>query len=89
MVWDDNQTTIKWLSSYGHHAKTKHTETAVLSIREQLIEFNTLAVDYVQTQDQVGDVLTKSLPPIQHWHLSRFMLGKQVPMRFWHSRTET
>lgn len=89
MVWDDNQTTIKWLSSYGHHAKTKHIETAVLPIREQLIEFNTLAVDYVQTQDQVGDVLTKSLPPIQHWHLSRFMLGKQVPMRFWHSHTET
>ena len=86
MIWDDNHTTIKWLKDYGHHAKTKHIDTAVLSIREHVIEFKELDVDYVETKSQVADVMTKALTPAHHWSLARFMLGKQVPSRFWQKR---
>ena len=89
MIWDDNQTTIKWLKTHGHHAKTKHIDTAVLSIREHIIELKALDVDYVDTVAQVADVLTKSLTPAHHWNLSRFMLGKQVPSRLWHKRNDS
>ena len=89
MIWDDNQTTIKWLRNYGHHAKTKHIDTAVLCIREHVIEFKALDVDYVITTSQVADVLTKALTPQHHWDLTRFMLGSQVPPRFWHKTTGT
>ena len=89
MIWDDNETTIKRLRNYGHHAKTKHIDTAVLSIREHVIEFKALDVDYVQTHSQVADVLTKALTPQHHWDLARFMLGKQVPSRLWHKRNDS
>ena len=88
MIWDDSQTTIKWLRNYGHHAKTKHIDTAILSIREHVIEFKTLDVDYVDTTSQIADALTKSLPPAHHWNLVRFMLGKQVPSQFWKRSSE-
>ena len=88
MIWGDNQTTIKWLRNYGHHAKTKHIDTAVLSIREHVIEFKTLDVDYVDTAAQIADALTKSLPPAHHWNLVRFMLGRQAPSQFWKRSSE-
>ena len=89
MIWDDNQTTIKWLRNFGHHPKTKHIDTAVMSIREHVIDLKTLDVDFVKTASQVADVLTKTLAVRHHWDLARFMLGKQVPARFWHKPTET
>ena len=58
MIWDDNQTTIKWLRNFGHHPKTKHIDTAVMSIREHVIDLKTLDVDFVKTASQVADVLT-------------------------------
>ena len=87
MIWEDNATTIKWLKAHGYHAKTKHIDTAVLSIREHVIDFKDLDVDYVTTDSQVADALTKSLTPAAHWSLARFMLGKQVPSWLWRKRT--
>ena len=37
MIYCDNEACIKWLRNYCLHSKTKHIETAVLSIRDELI----------------------------------------------------
>ena len=79
MIYDDNESCIKWLKNNCLHQKTKHIETAVLSIREHVNEFKELDVAPIGTDQQVADVLTKSLAPRHHWSLVKFMLGVQIP----------
>ena len=67
MIWDDNESCIKWLKNHCLHSKTKHIETAVLSIRDEMIRYKTLDVEYVPTHAQIADQLTKILTPKQHW----------------------
>lgn len=79
MIYDDNESCIKWLKNHCLHQKTKHIETAVLSIREQVMQFKTLWVEPVRTDHQVADALTKILAPRHHWSLVKHMLGIQIP----------
>ena len=79
LIYDDNEACIKWLKNHCLHQKTKHIDTAVLSIREQVMQFKTLQVQPVRTADQVADVLTKILAPRHHWSLAKHMLGVQIP----------
>ena len=79
MIYDDNESCIKWLKNNCLHQKTKHIETAVLSIREQVNEFKQLDVSPVKTDQQIADVLTKSLAPRHHWSLTKYLLGEQIP----------
>jgi len=79
MIYDDNESCIKWLKNNCLHQKTKHIETAVLSIREHVNEFKELDVAPIGTEQQVADVLTKTLAPRHHWPLAKFMLGEQIP----------
>ena len=79
MIYDDNESCIKWLKNNCLHQKTKHIETAVLSIREQVNEFKQLDVSPAKTDQQVADVLTKSLAPRHHWSLTKYLLGEQIP----------
>ena len=89
MIYCDNEACIKWLRNYCLHSKTKHIETAVLSIRDELIRFNSLMTQYVPTAQQIADVLTKNLTPKQHWTLSRHMLGAQIPNSWFHETKQT
>ena len=79
MIYDDNELCIKWLKNNCLHQKTKHIETAVLSIREHVNDFQQLDVSPVTTDQQVADVLTKSLAPRHHWSLVQYLLGEQIP----------
>jgi hypothetical protein len=63
MIWDDSNTCIKWLRNHCLHSKTKHIETPVLSIRDELIRFKSPDVDYVHTTQQLADNLTKIQTP--------------------------
>ena len=78
-IWEDNKSCIKWLNNHCLHQKTKHIETIVLSIREQILQYKTLDTDHVTTTSQLADVFTKSLPPKHHWSLARYVLGVQIP----------
>ena len=53
IIYSDSVTTIKWLKNKSHHAATKHINTATLSIRQHVMEFNNLNVKYIHTSDQI------------------------------------
>ena len=89
VIFEDNRGAKKWAEDPSHHSKTKHIETAVLSIRDELIRFKNLTTQYVPTAQQIADVLTKNLTPKQHWTLSRHMLGAQIPISWYHEDKPT
>ena len=75
IIYSDSVTAIKWLKNKSHHAATKHIDTATLSIRQHVMEFNNLNVKYIRTSDQIADVLTKPLDHMLHWRHTRRLLG--------------
>ena len=85
MIWNDPNTCIKWLRNHCLHSKTKHIETPVLSIRDELIRFKSLDVDYVPTTQQLADNLTKIQTPKTHWSLARHVLGGRIPHEWFHN----
>ena len=85
MIWDDNESCIKWLKNHCLHSKTKHIETAVLSIRDEMVLYKTLDVEYVPAHAQIADQLTKILTPKQHWSLARHALGARIPTHWFHA----
>ena len=66
----DNQAAIKLAVSGGHSARTKHIDVSVMHIRSAVLR-KLLLVEYVNTKDNVADMLTKALAPEQHQRLSK------------------
>ena len=56
----DNQSAITLSKSLVHHSRTNHIDTHYHFIRQCIQEKRTV-VAYVQTEDQLADILTKSL----------------------------
>ena len=79
LIYNDNKSTLQWLNNPCHHAKTKHIETPVLSVRRLVYEFKLLAAEYISTSVQVADVMTKPLGKTKHWIHTRIMLGGRLP----------
>ena len=52
------------------------------SLREEIQEFDTINVKYIDTTRQMADALTKSLSPAVHWRLISPMLGMPIPHAF-------
>ena len=61
ILYCDNQSTIAISNNPVHHNRTKHIDTRLHFIRD-LIEQKMIELQYVNTNQQVADVLTKSLP---------------------------
>lgn len=59
-IWEDNQGAIALAQNAGYHARTKHVDIRHHFIREK-IEDGTVAVAYVDTKNQLADILTKAL----------------------------
>ena len=59
-VWEDNQGAIALARHAGYHAQTKHVDIRRHFIREN-VKRGTLKVDYVDTKNQLADMLTKGL----------------------------
>jgi hypothetical protein len=59
-VWEDNQGAIALASNAGYTARTKHVDIRHHFIRENVVR-NIITVDYVTTEDQLADMLTKAL----------------------------
>jgi transposase InsO family protein len=61
----DNKGSISLAENPDHHARTKHIDVKYHLIREH-VERGTVALHYVQTSNNVADVLTKALPRDRH-----------------------
>lgn len=64
----DNQSTIKLINNPVYHKKTKHIDVKFHFIREKVKE-KLIFIKYVQSSDQLADILTKALPVLKFQHL--------------------
>lgn len=71
-LYIDNQSAIKILESATSHQRTKHIRVRFHFIRD-LIEEGKVIPTYLNTKEQVSDLLTKILPRDQHRHLCEKM----------------
>jgi len=69
----DNQSSIKLAKNSVQNARTKHIERQIHFVRHH-IKKQRIAVNYIKSQDQVADILTKPLTP-QKFREMRNMLG--------------
>ena len=60
IMWCDNQGAITLVYNLVYHAKTKHVELAIHFIRGK-IPVKKIVVQYVPSEDQTADILTKPL----------------------------
>lgn len=65
----DSQSAIALASSEKFHSRTRHIEVAQHFIRH-LVKTGQIKLNYVSTEDNVSDVLTKALPKDRHHALS-------------------
>jgi hypothetical protein len=59
-VWEDNQGAIALARNAGYNARTKHVDIRHHFIRENVAR-DIITVDYVGTEDQLADRLTKAV----------------------------
>lgn len=60
-LWSDNQAAIRLVRNPEFHRRTKHIDVKFHIIREAYATRH-IALDYISTNDQVADLLTKPLP---------------------------
>jgi len=60
-MFSDNQATISIAKNPVHHDRTKHIEIDRHFIKEK-IDYGLLKLDYIPTNQQAVDILTKALP---------------------------
>ena len=65
----DNQSTIMLRKTSAHHNRTKHIDTRYHFIRD-CIEDRQVVIEHVKTEDQLADILTKSLGRVKFVELS-------------------
>ena len=69
---EDNQSTIALAHNPKHNARVKHFDVKAHHIRDEILQGSVTLV-YCPTEDMIADILTKALPPIQHWKLVDMM----------------
>ena len=60
IIYEDNQSTIKLVENPVFHKRSKHVDIKYHFVRE-LVENNTLTIQYVSTSDNIADIFTKPL----------------------------
>jgi hypothetical protein len=58
----DNQSAIQVAKNPEHHGRMKHLDLAHFWLRDEVATIGSIEVQYVPTQDQLADILTKALP---------------------------
>lgn len=61
----DNQSAIRLIKNPEFHKRTKHIDVRYHFIRDKYEE-GLFELKYVQTNDQIADVMTKALPKVKH-----------------------
>ncbi|KAJ0970051.1 hypothetical protein J5N97_022928 [Dioscorea zingiberensis] len=72
----DNKSTISLCKNPVHHDRSKHIDTRYHFIRE-CIENGKIAIDYVGSEEQLADILTKSLGRVKFLEM-RHKIGLQT-----------
>lgn len=70
----DNQSTIKLINNPVYHRKTKHIDVKFNFIREK-VQQKLIDIRYVQSCDQLADILTKALPTLKFQHIRDYLLS--------------
>jgi hypothetical protein len=65
LIHCDNQSCIKLSENPVFHDRSKHIEIRYHSIRDQ-VQRGAVQLQYIPTDDQVADILTKALPRGKH-----------------------
>ena len=73
-IFGDNRGSIALANNPGDHQKSKHLDIRYFFVRQK-IEDGRIAVKWVETKDQLADLLTKALPEEQHWRLTLAIMG--------------
>ena len=60
----DNKSTISLIKNPVHHDRGKHIDTRFHLIREY-VQGRLIEVEFIRTDEQLGDVLTKALPRVK------------------------
>lgn len=68
LIFEDNTSTIRAAYNPVEHSKLKHLDISYHAVR-QFIELNKVAVISISTENQIADILTKSLPTKQFEYL--------------------
>lgn len=63
-LFEDNQSVIKLCKNPQFHHKIKHIDIKINFVRD-MVNNNIVSVDYISTDDQVADVLTKPLGKVK------------------------
>ena len=74
-LWEDNRSTISWVKNPVAHEKVKHIDVPLKALREAHTEFQSIHVDYLKTNLQLADGMTKSLPPQTHYQIMTPLLN--------------
>uniref|UniRef100_A0A2N9GKR4 Integrase catalytic domain-containing protein n=1 Tax=Fagus sylvatica TaxID=28930 RepID=A0A2N9GKR4_FAGSY len=73
VLWCDNTSAISLASNPVFHARTKHVEIDYHFVREKVVRGD-LSVQFISTDDQLADLLTKALPSPRYITLSTKLL---------------
>jgi hypothetical protein len=83
----DNTAAIDWMLGSVPSKRSKHMEVRLFRSRH-LVARGDISMVYVPTQDNIADLLTKSLPRKDYERLSKRMLGHDLireELRFWNT----
>ena len=73
-LFGDNKGSLCLAKNPQDHQKSKHIEVRYFFIRQK-VEENRVKVQYVNTTDQLADLLTKALAAPQHQKLTLAVMG--------------
>jgi hypothetical protein len=76
-VMVDNESAIAWLGGAHVSTTTKHVETRLFRMKH-LVQDRLVDVEYVRSEENVSDVLTKSLPAKKFRELVRDLMGHEM-----------
>ena len=68
MLRVDNKSTISLIKNPVHHDRSKHIDTRFHLIREY-VQAGQIGVEFIRTDEQLGDILTKPLPRVKFQQL--------------------
>ena len=74
-IWEDNKSTITWVSNPCQHNKVKHIDVPLKNIRNAFGKLGELDIEYIGTTAQLADCLTKALAPTTHWKLIQLLMN--------------
>ena len=72
ILWCDNVFALAIASNHVFHARTKYIEVDYYFVRERVLRHD-LQVQFVASQDQLVDILSKGIPSQFQWLVSKLM----------------